>query len=293
MTDKIILRMILIMFSILTITSQSFGQNVPVLSDDPVSEIKKLNSEIRDIRKSNNHLKGVTSMQQKKIDTLQKVFDTQTKKIEDDLQLLKKDTQDRFSDTQHSQKRAIFFWILGLIILFLLIIAVYVSLRKMVKMKTLALDDQLKKTKETLGTEALKLDAKLIEILENRIKTPEQQSYPEKNNENSLDHSLALRVGEEIYRMRKRIENMAQDVKGIGALQNSLMRLEEEFNSNGYEIVNLVGKPYAEGMVADVRFLPSDELKPGQKVISKIIKPQINYKGILVRAAEIEVNVGG
>ena len=48
--------------------------------------------------------------------------------------------------------------------------------------------------------------------------------------------------------MRKRIENMPQDVKGLSALTNSLQRLEEEFNDSGYSLEELQGKKYVDGM---------------------------------------------
>ena len=71
------------------------------------------------------------------------------------------------------------------------------------------------------------------------------------------------------------------------------MRLEEEFNENGYEIIDLLGKTWNDGLTVDARFVPSDDLKPGEEIITKIIKPQINFKGVLIKAAEIEVSTGG
>jgi len=152
---------------------------------------------------------------------------------------------------------------------------------------------QILKAREELETEAIKLDSKLTDILETQLKIFNEKTATSGKQEAEIDHTLALRVGEEIHRMRKRLENMPPETKGMGALTNSLMRLEEEFNSNGYEIVDLMGKPWNEGLNVSARFIPSDKLKPGEEIITRIIKPQINYKNNLIRAAEIEVSTGG
>ena len=49
---------------------------------------------------------------------------------------------------------------------------------------------------------------------------------------------------------------------------------------------------YSENMSVKAQFVPSDELEEGQSVIIKVITPQINFKGVLIRMADIEVSVG-
>ena len=52
----------------------------------------------------------------------------------------------------------------------------------------------------------------------------------------------------------------------------------------------MLGKPYQAGMKAAVTFVTDEKLEPGQQIISRIIKPQINYKQVMIQAAEIEVS---
>ena len=85
---------------------------------------------------------------------------------------------------------------------------------------------------------------------------------------------------------------MPEGTKGLGALNNSLTRLEEQFNDNGYELIDLVGKTFVDGLTVEARFVPSDDLQPGEQIITKVIKPQINYKDILIKPAEVEVSTG-
>jgi len=75
-------------------------------------------------------------------------------------------------------------------------------------------------------------------------------------------------------------------------LKNSLNRLEEQFNDNGYELIDLMGKPFVDGLSVKARFIPSDDLNPGEEIITKIIKPQINFNGILIQVADVEVSTG-
>ncbi|OQX10731.1 MAG: hypothetical protein BWK80_45425 [Desulfobacteraceae bacterium IS3] len=110
------------------------------------------------------------------------------------------------------------------------------------------------------------------------------------NNTAEADHSMPLRIGQEIHRMRKRIANMPKETKDIRALENSLKRLEECFNESGYEIIDLLGQPFVEGLTVHARFVPSETCRPDEKIISKVIQPQINYNGVLLQAAEVEVS---
>ena len=107
-----------------------------------------------------------------------------------------------------------------------------------------------------------------------------------------INNHLAFKVADEIIRMRQRIASMPSDINGIPQLLKSLDRLENELNILEFEMPELLNKPYDEGMTIKVRFIPSESIKVGEKIITKVIKPQINYKGQLVQVAEVEVSTG-
>ena len=65
------------------------------------------------------------------------------------------------------------------------------------------------------------------------------------------------------------------------------------FSSNGYDIVEMLGQPYDEGLKASVNFIPDEDLNKNEQIITKIIKPQVNYQGVMIQAAQIEVSQGG
>ena len=137
-------------------------------------------------------------------------------------------------------------------------------------------------------------DDKLAQLLKNQLTLikEEREKKLEETSYKELDHSLALRVGEEIHRMRLRISNMEPGTKGLTALKNSLRRLEDEFNEQGYEFIELKGKPFDENVTAlPKNFVAVEGLKKGEEIIYRVIKPQIKYKGIVIYHGDIEVGV--
>ncbi len=257
------------------------------------TETQKINDAMMQLKKSNVDLRNQIAEQNKEIDALRKLIETKEEGIKKNVDTVKQETQVQMLNIDQKIDLRTILWIVITIIVLLICAAVYIILRKKLVLSSRTLDEQIIKTRDTLETEGMKLDNKLMEVLETQLRLLINQAQVTPQQENEIDHSLALKVGEEIHRMRKRIENMPEDTKGLGALKNSLMRLEEGFNENGYEIIELAGKLYNDSIVANMRFIPSDELKPGEQIITKVIKPQVNFKGVLIKAAEIEVSSGG
>jgi len=107
-----------------------------------------------------------------------------------------------------------------------------------------------------------------------------------------INNSLAFKVADEILRMRQRLASMPSEINGITQLSKSLDRLEAELNILGFELPVLLNKPYDDGMTVKARFIPSGNMQSGEQIITKVIKPQINYKGQLIQIAEVEVSTG-
>jgi hypothetical protein len=57
-------------------------------------------------------------------------------------------------------------------------------------------------------------------------------------------------------------------------------------------MVELLNKPYDPGMKLSVKFKHDESLKPGEKIITRIIKPQINYNNHIIQEAQVEVSTG-
>ena len=133
--------------------------------------------------------------------------------------------------------------------------------------------------------ETIQLDNKLIELLSKQpIPAPTTTASGE------IDHSLTLKVADEIVKIEMNLSRMDVNIKGYKQLSRGVQRIKDNFKANNYEIVDMLGKPYQAGMKAAVTFVTDEKLEPGQQIISRIIKPQINYKQVMIQAAEIEVS---
>ena len=107
-----------------------------------------------------------------------------------------------------------------------------------------------------------------------------------------VDHSLAKRVADEIVRLQINLAKMDESVKGYKQIKASVRKLEQSLNSNYYELEELLNKPYNNGMNVQVSFVEDENLDEGTAVITRIIKPQINYQGKLIQVAQVEVSQG-
>ncbi len=112
------------------------------------------------------------------------------------------------------------------------------------------------------------------------------------NSSNQIDHSFAIRVADEIIRLQLNLSRMDESIKGYKQIKASVRKLEQSLNSNHYEIEDLLNKPYDNGMNLQASFVEDENLNENESIITRIIKPQINYKGKLVQAAQVEVSQG-
>lgn len=135
-------------------------------------------------------------------------------------------------------------------------------------------------------------DIRLSELLSNQLKIIDKQ-----NTSNSLntddDHALPIVVGNEIFRMRKRIATMEDSTKGVNALKNALIRLEDELNQKGYTIKDLSGQPYTEELTIRIsNSIQRKDIQNNITIISRMIEPIIYHNGVVVSGGEAELALG-
>lgn len=266
------------------------------------SEIFKLTSKIKSLEKNNTDLQQANANQKKQIDsmTLQLSFaQSNIQQIADSLHLTvsnvsstNKQTQNQIKDINQTIINRTLYWIIGILAVALLSIFVFLILRNKLSSSTKNLDSQIAKTNLAMQNEAIKLDSKLIEILQTQLSILKEERKTNGVTANTSDHKLPLKVGNEIYRMRQRISSIKSEDKSLIPLSKSLERLEEEFNQGGYEIVDMLNKQFNDGLSVKATFIPSDNLNAGERIITKVIKPQINFNHEAIQMAEIEVSTG-
>lgn len=206
----------------------------------------------------------------------------------------RKTTNKSVSELNEALSRNTLYWIIAVLAVALLSILAFVFLRKKVTDNQSSINESLASTRRELEQEAIRLDEKLVGVMETQMKIiqEERKTHPESQN-GEQDHSLALKVADEIVRIEKNISRMDEGTKGLKQLSKAVERIRDNFASNGYEMVEMVGKAFDERMKASiVNTIPDDNLEDGEQIISRIIKPQINYKGVMIQAAQVEVAVG-
>ena len=262
----------------------------------------KVNNQQTTINQQRNAINEITTKAtrlESTVESLSNLIETNRSninKIADDLgtkiQKTGEQAETRISELGDDVEKNRLYWIIATLVTLLLGALMYLLLGKRIKSSQTDVETQIRNTKKSLEEESLKLDNKLIEVLETQLKVQQEESknQPIATNEKA-DHSLALKVADEIVRMQKNISRMDTDIKGLKPLEKGIERIQANFAANGYEMVNLLNNEYDERMNIDViNFVEDDTLESGKKIISKIIKPQINFNGILIQRAQVEVS---
>jgi len=266
------------------------------------SEISKLTSKIKSLEKNNSVLQKTSSIQSRQIDSLTMqliIAKSNIHQIADSLHITvtnattaNQQTQNQIHVINQTISNRTLLWIIGILAVALLSVFIFFSLRSKLSLSTKNLDSQIAKTNQAMHNEATKLDSKLIEILQTQLNILKEERKTNSATANTSDHKLPLKVGNEIYRMRQRISFIKSEDKSLIPLSKSLERLEEEFNQGGYEIIDMLNKQFNDGLSVKATFIPSDNLNPGERIITKVIKPQINFNHEAIQMAEIEVSTG-
>ncbi len=180
------------------------------------------------------------------------------------------------------------YWILAIIAIVLFPVILFNWLRSRLTLVKTELSDQIKNSSESIREEIMKLDNQVLWSLD----LQKRPGKTEQNETEDLDHSLALNVADEIIRIQRYISSMDPETKVLKQLEFAIERIQDNFRENGYEMVELLNKPYDPGMKVSAKFKHDESLKQGEKIITRIIKPQINYNNVIIQEAQVEVSTG-
>lgn len=179
-------------------------------------------------------------------------------------------------------------------IIILVMAAIYLFLYKRVEKGKSAIDKikntqkELQKAQEELVKESSKLDEKLVDLLDKQLNV-QTISLSALNSKKDIDHSLALKIANELVKIETVLSKMDSTIKGHSHLLKAVEHVKNNLKANGYEIINLIGQDYNEGMPFNARFIPDETLPEGKRIISGINKYQINYNDKMIQAADIVV----
>lgn len=285
-------------------------QNQYVNHDEFISlrnNLQHIDAKVESLKAEQNTTNKVLQFQEKSIDSLTNVNNKLTQNY-DSLRnkisvLSQKQSDDNALFTQNIQEangsiiatndavtiRTLWAIVITVIILALIAIIVFVITKKIKHSASSISDvraaqDALQKAQLKMQEESIALDSKLADIISKQL-----EGKPSPSN-GDIDHSLALKVADEIVRMELNLSRMDSSIKGHKQLSKAVERIRNNFSANGYEIVDMLGKPYNEGMKVVANFVVDESLKDGEQIISSITKPQVNYNGTMIQAAQITVS---
>ena len=245
------------------------------------SNIIKLENKLVSTVDSVDVLKKELVLTDKNLQAMASKFELQIRQLSDK-------SNSEFSSLSKRVRNNTLYWILAIVSIVLFSSILFGLLRSRLTLVKKELLDQIKKSSETIREEIIKLDNQVFWSLDFRKKL----SKTDPNESESIDHSLALKVADEIIRIQKYLSNMDPETKGVKQLEFAVERIQDNFTENGYEMVELLNKPYDQGMKLSAKFKPDNSLKHGEQIITRIIKPQINFNNVIIQEAQVEVSVG-
>lgn len=104
------------------------------------------------------------------------------------------------------------------------------------------------------------------------------------------EQKLITTLADRITFMEMTLYKMDSSVRGHKQLSKSIKQMKDNLLANGYELVDMLGKDYHDGMKVTANFVEDEDLPEGKQIITGIIKPQINYQGKMIQSAQITVS---
>lgn len=286
----------------------SLGAFAQVTKDDLDKEIKPLFEKVKTLQSESSKMKseiGILNAKLKSandsIDNLKQKVDKNTNDISktaNELGIQIKETGDKnagkITEVSESLSKNSLYGIIGVLSAILLSGLLYWLLSKRQQTDKTDFIDQLSKTKSSIEESLVKEFGKQTELMDSQLHLIQQQKTTLKETSNAEpDHSLALKVASEINLIERNINLMDSKTKGLKQLQASVGKLKDNLSANGYEMPELLGKQFHQGMkVIVTSSIPDENLEKDSEIISKVLIPQVNYNDTMIQTAQIEVSVG-
>lgn len=187
-----------------------------VVINQQKTELAKLSATIENQVNQIDSLEIATSQN---VQNIQKIVDDLGTKI----QQTETTAKDSISKLDKDVNTNRLYWIIATLATLLLGGVLYWLLGKRIATSKTDVETQIKNTKTALEEESIKLDSKLVEVLDTQLKLKQEEKQVVSSNSTSeIDHSLALKVADEIVRMQKNISKMDDETKGLKPFKKAL-----------------------------------------------------------------------
>lgn len=297
-----------IIFIFLLASVNVFAQIETITKDDLVKELQPLKTNVQLLQNENgklkadiNFLKNQLLIANKNIDSLQIQTQVNSNAILQTANELgvkisatETNANQKITEVDKSLSKNSLYGIIGVLSAILLSGLLYWLLSKRQKTDKTEVVEQLNKTKASIEESLVKEFGKQTDLIESELQLLAQQKTESTISANiEPDHSLALKVASEINLIERNINLMDKGIKGLKQLERSVGKLKDNLSANGYEMPELLGKQYHQGMkVIVTSSIPDENLEKGSEIITKVLIPQVNYNDKMIQTAQIEVSVG-
>ena len=265
----------------------SIQREVRIL-ESTVLKLQQENENLRDLYQQHAmNLDSLSAMQQQQTENVRTLAD----KVGADISDANQKIDDNVSTLSESITSRTWFGALCILIVIGILTLTYFILRRKIGNGASTIErirsaqEGLESAQKAMQEESLKLDSKLVELLDKQVRISQNNV-----DETQIDHSFVMKVADEIVGIETNLYRMDPNTRGYRQLLRRIEHIRNNFLANGYEIVEMLGKPYNEGMKVVANFVPDDTLAEGEQIITGIIKPQINYKDKMIQSAQITVS---
>lgn len=286
----------------------AFAQTETLTKEDLAKELQPLKTSVQTLQKENSSLKSEIGNLNTKLSNANKSLDSlRTLTLENSSAISQTANQlgiqittteqtanKRIDEVGQSLSTNSLYGIIGVLSAILLSGLLYWLLSKRQNTDKTEVVEQLQKTKSSIEESLVKEFGKQTSLIESELQLLAQQKTASPISSNAEpDHSLALKVASEINLIERNINLMDKGTKGLKQLERSVGKLKDNLSANGYEMPELLGKQYHQGMkVIVTSSIPDENLDKGSEIITKVLIPQVNFNDKMIQTAQIEVSVG-
>lgn len=245
-------------------------------------QTQSLRTQCNSLVAANANLQAANSKQDEAIRLNERNF----KRIADTLGIqIKSNTEAVSSNTKDLTSKTIGGLVIAGLVLVLVVLAFFI-LRKRISEGA----DEITKLKD----KADQLNEQVVVKLNSQLSSLQQivstVSAPASNVSSKDMTELVKVIADRITFMEMTLFKMDKSVKGYKQLSKSIDQMKNNLLANGYEIVDMLGKPYHDGMRVVANFVEDESLDEGCQIITGVTKPQINYNGVMIQSAQITVS---
>lgn len=286
-----------ITFAILLFSS--LGAFAQVTQEDLEKEIKPLTQKVTSLQAENSKLKSEIGALNSKLSNAHKSIDSLRRQTQEnsnaisqtanELGIKIKETGDKnegkIIDVSKSLSKNSLYGIMGVLSAILLSGLLYWLLSKRQQTDKNQLSNIINSTKTELNQESAKLDVQLLDVIEKQLKVADKLNATEPK----IDHTFHKNSANELQRIANYANTLDPESQEAVALQGSLGRLRNYFNSSDYEITDFTGQEYDQRLPIKIKDSKFDEgIEKGKEIIVKTWKPLIKYQGNKIQEAEVD-----